>query len=131
MFSHIMIGSNDIDKAKVFYTAVLGVLGAGDPLAHENATGQMRLFFMHNGSTLAITQPINGEPACAANGATIGFRCDSPEQVKELHDVAVANGGISIEDPPGLRDGGALGSMHLCYFLDPDGHKICGLYRAS
>lgn len=131
MFSHIMIGTNDIEKAKAFYDAVLGVLGAGEPMSHVNATGQTRLFYMHNGSTLAITQPINGEPACVANGATIGFRCDSPEQVKALHDVAVANGATSVEDPPGPRDGGALGVMDLCYFLDPDGHKICGLHRAG
>ena len=128
MFSHIMIGTNDIGKARSFYNAVLGVLGAGEPMENINATGQTRLFYMHNGSTLGITQPINGEAACVANGATIGFRCESPEQVKELHDVAVANGATSVEDPPGLREG-SLGNMYLCYFLDPDGHKICGLHR--
>ena len=128
MFSHIMIGTNDIEKARSFYNAVLGVLGAGEPMENINATGQTRLFYMHGGSTLGITQPINGEAACVANGATIGFRCDSPEQVKELHDVAVANGATSVEDPPGLREGN-LGKMYLCYFLDLDGHKICGLHR--
>lgn len=128
MFSHIMIGTNDIDKARSFYDAVLGVLGAGEPMVNENATGQTRLFYMHDGSILGITQPINGEPACIANGATIGLRCSSPEQIKELHDVAVANGATSVEDPPGLRDG-SMGPMHLCYFLDPDGHKICGLHQ--
>ncbi len=128
MFSHIMIGTNDIGKARSFYNAVLGVLGAGEPMENINATGQTRLFYMHNGSTLGITQPINGEAACVANGATIGFHCESPEQVKELHDVAVANGATSVEDPPGLREG-SLGKMYLCYFLDLDGHKICGLHR--
>ncbi len=130
MFSHIMIGTNDIDRARDFYDAVLGVLGAGEPMVNVNKTGQTRLFYLHNGSTLGITQPINGEPAGTANGATIGFRCDSPEQVRELHDVAVANGATSIEDPPGPREG-SLGVMHLCYFLDPDGHKICGMHRAG
>jgi len=50
--------------------------------------------------------------------------------VKELHDVPVANGGISVEDPPGARES-AAGVIHLCYFLDLDGHKICGVYRAA
>ncbi|GAB5450214.1 MAG: VOC family protein [Halioglobus sp.] len=128
MFSHIMIGSNDIEKTKQFYTAVLAVLGAGEPMEHVNDTGQKRLFFFHDDSTFSISEPINGQPATVANGSTIGFACNSPEQVKELHDVAVANGATSVEDPPGPREG-SMGVMHLCYFLDPDGHKICGLHR--
>jgi len=130
MLSHIMIGSNDIQKTKNFYTAVLGVLGAGEPMEHVNDTGQTRLFYIHEGSTFSVSEPINGEPVSVANGSTIGFLCNSPDQVKELHDVAVANGGTSVEDPPGAREG-SMGVMHLCYFLDPDGHKICGIHRPS
>lgn len=131
MFSHIMIGSNDIEKSKAFYNAVLAVLGGGgEPIVNVNATGQTRLFYAHDGSMLCISEPIDGKPATAANGATLGFRCSSPEQVKELHAVALAHGGTAIEEPPGPREG-SLGVMHLCYFLDPDGHKICGLHRPS
>lgn len=128
MLSHIMIGSNDIQRSKAFYDKVLAVLGAGEAMSHVNATGQTRLFYMHNGSTFSVTEPINGEAASVANGSTIGFACDSPEQIKELHDVAVANGGVSVEGAPGPRDSD-IGVMHLCYFLDPDGHKICGIHR--
>lgn len=130
MLNHVMIGSNDIEKTKNFYSSVLGVLGAGEPMEHVNETGQTRLFYIHDGSTFSISEPINGEPVSIANGSTIGFVCDSPEQVKEFHDTAVANGGISVEDPPGARDG-TMGTMHLCYFLDPDGHKICGIHRPA
>ncbi|TRD11011.1 VOC family protein [Erythrobacter insulae] len=128
MINHIMIGSNDIERSKAFYTKVLGVLGAGEPMAHVNDTGQTRLFYMHDGDTFSISEPINGEPANTANGFTIGFKCDSLDQVKELHDVAVANGGATCEDPPGPREG-SMGVMNLCYFTDPDGHKICGIHR--
>ena len=128
MLNHVMIGSNDIERSKSFYNAVLGVLGANAPMEHVNDTGQTRLFYRHDGSTFSVSEPINGEPAGAANGSTIGFICNSPEQVKEFHDVAVANGGTSVEDPPGPREG-TMGLMHLCYFLDPDGHKICGIHR--
>jgi len=128
MLNHIMIGSGDIEKSKTFYSAVLGVLGAGDPMAHVNDTGQTRLFYMHDGSTFSISEPINGDPVTPANGSTIGFACNSLEQVTKLHDVAVANGGTSIEDPPGPREG-SMGTMNLCYFTDPDGHKICGIHR--
>lgn len=130
MINHIMIGSNDIEKTKSFYNAVLGVLGAGAPMEHVNDTGQTRLFYIHDGSTFSISEPIDGKPVTTANGSTIGFVCDSPEQVKEFHDVAVANGGTSIEDEPGLREG-SMGPMYLCYFRDPDGHKICGIHRPS
>ncbi len=128
MLNHIMIGATDIEKTKRFYNATLGVLGAGEPMEHVNDTGQTRLFYRHDGSTFSVSEPINGEPVSVANGSTIGFACSSAEQVKELHDVAVANGGISVEDPPGPRDG-SMGIMHLCYFLDPDGHKLCGIHR--
>jgi catechol 2,3-dioxygenase-like lactoylglutathione lyase family enzyme len=128
MFSHVMVGSNDIERSKRFYDAVLGVLGAGDPIRNQNATGQVRLFYRHDGGTFCVSEPINGESATFANGGTIGFRCSSPEQVRQFHDVAVAHGGTSIEDPPGLRDG-SLGAMHLSYVRDPDGNKLCALHR--
>ena len=128
MLNHVMIGSNDIEKSKRFYDAVLAVLGAGEPLEKINATGQKRYFYIHNGSTFCLTQPINGEPATVANGSTIGFVCDSPEQIKELHDVAIANGGTTMEEAPGLRESN-MGGIHLCYFADPDGHKMCGFHR--
>jgi catechol 2,3-dioxygenase-like lactoylglutathione lyase family enzyme len=128
MLHHVMIGSNDIEKTKSFYSAVLGVLGVRAPMEHKNDTGQTRLFYIHDGSTFSVSEPINGEPVSTANGSTIGFVCNSPEQVRELHNIAVTNGGTSVEGPPGPRES-TMGVMHLCYFLDPDGHKICGIHR--
>lgn len=128
MIHHIMIGSSDIERSRQFYNAVLGVIGAAEPAVNVNATGQTRLFYVHDGSIFSITEPINGESAGCANGSTVGFHCQSPEQVKTFHDVAVANGATSIEDPPGVRHG-SMGELYLCYFRDPDGHKICGIHR--
>jgi catechol 2,3-dioxygenase-like lactoylglutathione lyase family enzyme len=130
MLNHTMIGSNNIQRTKTFYDAVLGVLGAGPAMEHVNDTGQTRLFYIHDGSTFGISEPINGEPATVANGATVGFICNSPEQLQEFHDAAIANGGTTSEDPPGVREG-SMGTMYLCYFLDPDGHKICGIHRPA
>jgi catechol 2,3-dioxygenase-like lactoylglutathione lyase family enzyme len=128
MFSHVMVGSNDIERSKKFYDAVLGVLGAGEPFRNQNRTGQTRLFYRHNGATFCVSEPIDGAPATAANGGTIGFKCESPEQVRQFHDTALAHGGTSIEDPPGLRDD-KLGALHLAYVRDPDGNKLCALHR--
>ena len=130
MLNHVMLGSNDIDRSKRFYDAVLGVLGAGEPIRHVAASGHIRLFYRHDGSTFCLTQPIDDKDATAANGGTIGFKCSSAEQVKAFHDVAVAHGGQSIEDPPGLRSG-SMGAMHLAYVRDPDGHKLCAICRVK
>ena len=130
MINHVMLGSNDMERSKRFYDAVLAVLGAGEPIRNVAASGHVRLFYRHAGSTFCLTEPINGEPATAANGGTIGFKCNSPEQVREFHDVAVAHGGVSIEGPPGPRSG-AMGTLHLAYVRDPDGHKLCAIFRPT
>ena len=128
MFNHIMVGTNDLERSQRFYDAVLGVLGAGAPIRNTAPSGHERLFYRHEGNTFCVTQPINGAPATVANGATIGFKCSSAEQVQLFHDTAIAHGGTTDEDPPGLREGG-LGSLHLGYVRDPDGNKLCALYR--
>jgi catechol 2,3-dioxygenase-like lactoylglutathione lyase family enzyme len=129
MFSHIMIGSNDIERSKQFYDAVLGMLGAGPAFRNEAPSGHIRLFYRHDGNSFGVCQPINGEAATFANGGTIGFKCNSAEQVQQFHDTAVAHGGVSIEDPPGLRESPIMGAMHLSYVRDPDGNKLCAIYR--
>jgi catechol 2,3-dioxygenase-like lactoylglutathione lyase family enzyme len=128
MFNHIMVGASDIERSKVFYDAVLGVLGVGEPLRNVANSGHSRLFYRHDGGTFCISEPINGEAASFGNGGTIGFKCSSPEQVTEFHDTAVAQGGTSIEGAPGLRDG-SMGALHLSYVRDFDGNKLCAIYR--
>lgn len=128
MLSHVMVGTNDIERAKRFYDAVLGLLGAGEPARNQNASGQTRLFYRHDGSTFAVTEPLDGQEAVPANGGTIGFKCNSPEQVQEFHDVAVAHGGTSVEGAPGPRTG-PMGTLYLGYVRDPDGNKLCAMHR--
>jgi catechol 2,3-dioxygenase-like lactoylglutathione lyase family enzyme len=124
MFSHVMVGSNDIARSKVFYDAVFGAIG-GKP-GKEDAVG--RLIYVHDGGVLMVSKPIDGKAATHANGGTIGFTMASPEQAAAWHDAGVANGGTSIEDPPGIRQGGS-GQMYLAYLRDPDGNKLCALRR--
>jgi catechol 2,3-dioxygenase-like lactoylglutathione lyase family enzyme len=128
MFSHLMVGSNDIERSAAFYGPVLGVLGAGEPIRNRAASGQLRLFYRHDGSTFCVTEPIDGNPATCANGGTVGFKCTSAEQVHAFHDTAVAAGGTSIEGPPGLRSG-EIGQLYLAYVRDPDGNKLCAIFR--
>lgn len=128
MLNHVMLGSNDIERSKSFYDAVLAVLGAGEPIRNVANSGHVRLFYVHDGSTFCLSEPINGEPSMPSNGSTFGFKCDSPEQVQAFHDVAVKQGGTSIEEPPGLRNS-SMGPLYLAYVRDPDGHKLCALHR--
>ena len=128
MLNHVMVGSNDIERSKHFYDAVLGVLGAGEPMRNKADSGHTRLFYRHNGSTFCISEPINDEPATFANGSTVAFKCDSPEQVRKFHETAVAHGGTSIEEAPGLRVSSS-GPVHLAYVRDPDGNKLCAIHR--
>lgn len=128
MFNHVTVGTNDIARSEKFYDAVLGVLGTSGAMKNRSPSGHMRMFYRHDGNTFGIAEPIDGGLATCANGATIGFKCVSAEQAKQFHDVAVASGGTSIEDPPGLRTG-EMGSLYLAYVRDPDGNKLCAIYR--
>jgi catechol 2,3-dioxygenase-like lactoylglutathione lyase family enzyme len=130
MFSHVMVGTNDIERAKRFYDAVLGVLGAAQPLRNVAASGHTRLFYRQAGGTFCLSEPIDGQAATVGNGSTIGFQCHSPEQVLAFHAAALAHGGVSVEDPPGPR-AGQFGSLYLAYVRDPDGHKLCALHRPA
>jgi len=123
MFSHIMIGTNDLDKAKSFYDSVLGTLGV--PPARVDGH---RIFYMTPAGVFSVSQPIDGKPATSANGGTIGFAAKSPAEADAWHAAGVAAGGTSIEDPPGVREG-AAGKLYLAYLRDPDGNKICALHR--
>jgi catechol 2,3-dioxygenase-like lactoylglutathione lyase family enzyme len=126
MFSHVMVGSNDIDRSKKFYDALFVAIG-GKP-GTQDPKG--RLIYAHNGGRLMVSKPIDGKAATHANGGTVGFSMASQEQADAWHKAGVANGGKSIEDPPGVRQGGA-GPIYLAYLRDPDGNKLCAVHRVA
>lgn len=123
MFSHVMVGSNDIARSKRFYDAIFGAVAAKPGRQDDKG-----LTYVHNGAVLMVRPPRNGQPATAANGGTIGLSLDSPELVRAWHDAGAAAGGTSVEDPPGVRQGN-FGPLYLAYLRDPDGNKLCGLHR--
>ena len=122
MFTHIVVGSNDLAKSKAFYDALFAAMGG-------NAGAEMgnRLVYMHNGANFMVTPPINGQPATHANGGTIGFAMTSSEQTDDWHTAGIANGGTTCEDPPGMRDLG-FAKLYLAYLRDPDGNKLCAMF---
>lgn len=128
MFSHIVIGTNDIDRAQTFYDGLLAVIGAAKGRRIAVPSGQQRLVYFHGGSMLGITEPIDGKAATPANGGTLGFACRSVDQVNQFQETAVALGGTAIEDPPGVRETPS-GPVYLAYVRDPDGNKLCAACR--
>ena len=126
MFSHVMVGANDIQASKTFYDAILGALGHGPGVADD----QGRIFYFTDSGIFAITSPIDGEAATAGNGSTIGFAAADPAAADAWHAAGVANGGTSCEDPPGVREG-AVGKLYLAYLRDPSGNKVCALHRVG
>jgi len=124
MFSHIMLGANDVDASKAFYDATLGALGA----RAGSVDSKGRAFYMHNGGIFMLSKPLDGQPACHANGGTVGFAATSPDMVDAWHAAGLAHGGTAIEDPPGIREN-AFGALYLAYLRDPAGNKVCAMYR--
>ncbi len=115
------VGSNDIERSKKFYDALLGA----QPDVED---ARRRLIYTHNGGRFMVSKPIGGKPTSPANGGAIGFTMSDAKQAEAWHKAGVANGGTSIEDPPGVRQG-AAGQMYLAYLRDPDGNKLVGVYR--
>lgn len=124
MFSHIMVGANDLAASKAFYDATFGAMGIAPGFADDKG----RVFWMTPTGIFAITTPIDGEAATPGNGMTIGIAVANPEQADAWHAAGVAAGGTAIEDPPGVR-GGSTGKLYLAYLRDPAGNKLCALYR--
>jgi catechol 2,3-dioxygenase-like lactoylglutathione lyase family enzyme len=123
MFSHVMIGTNDLDKAKSFYDALLGTLDI-----QPAAVDRHRIFYRTKTGTFSVSKPIDGNAATFANGGTIGFASNSREQVDAFHAAGLAQGGKTCEEPPGIREGAGM-KLYIAYLRDPDGNKICALHR--
>tara|TARA_B100001109_G_scaffold89066_2_gene72767 strand:- start:409 stop:786 length:378 start_codon:yes stop_codon:yes gene_type:complete len=119
-----MVGVNNIEESRVFYDKIFKVLGAEPGKMYPNLSGQKRYFYNFKGTTFCITEPIDGKPATVSNGATIGFNIDNTEQGDAWHKAGIENGGVSIEEAPGIRNYGKF-SMYLAYLRDPTGNKLC------
>ncbi len=126
MFSHMAVGTSDIDRARTFYDATFAAIGAGPGTIDPKG----RLRYFHKGAAFIVTQPIDGQPATHGNGMTIGLAMESPEQADAWHAAGVAAGGQAIEDAPGIREMGGM-KLYLAYLRDPDGNKLCALHRVA
>jgi catechol 2,3-dioxygenase-like lactoylglutathione lyase family enzyme len=124
MFSHIMLGANDIQESKKFYDAIFAVLGCKPGVIDDKG----RCFWYEKTGVFSVTKPIDGQPATHANGSTYGFAAKSTHEVDAWHQAGLENGGTACEDAPGLRNNGKV-DLYLAYLRDPAGNKVCALFK--
>lgn len=118
IFTHAVLGTNDLPQSEAFYDATLGALGYKK---HGNFGANGRMYGAE-GPEFIITKPGNGEPACHANGGTLGFHAPSRAAVRAFHAAGLVHGG-SDEGLPGPR--GFTPTAYAAYLRDPAGNKIC------
>ncbi len=124
MFTHIVVGSNDLDKAAAFYDAVLGPLGLH---RQENASTDRLVYVGTEAGAFLVKRPLDGQSAQAGNGGTIGFRAASSAAVDAFYAAGLVAGGQD-EGPPGQRPSGER-MTYGAYLRSPEGHKICAFAR--
>jgi len=124
MFSHMMLGSNDLEASRRFYDAALGALGHKPGIADPKG----RYLYPSKYGSFLLSKPINGEPACHGNGSTLGFAAQSTAEVDAWFKAGSEAGGTPCEEPPGIREGAGI-KLYLAYLRDPSGNKVCAMYR--
>ncbi len=117
MIGYVTLGSNDFEKAKTFYDAVLGELGAKRTMTMDRLQGYGS---SERGPMMAVCRPYDEKAATAGNGTMVSLAAPSRELVDKTHARALAAGGKD-EGAPGLRGETFYGA----YFRDLDGNKLC------
>lgn len=121
VISHVSIGTNDYEKARAFYDAVMPTVGANVLMEHPNAAAYGRKF-----PEFWVAAPHDGKPASVGNGFHIGFIADNKEQVHTFYDAAIA-AGATCDGPPGPRP--LYGEPYYgCFVRDLEDHKIEAAY---
>ena len=115
--NYLTVGSNDLDKAKAFYDALLGAIGY-KPLFEHPSGGRL---YRGEGCMFGVLGPFDGNPACIGNGMMGGFSFDTVEEVDAFHAKALELGATD-EGAPGAR----MPKAYFAYFRDLDGNKLCG-----
>ena len=124
MFSHVMLGANDIEKSKKFYDAALGALGLKEGFTDPKG----RVAYRTKTGIFMLSKPLDGKPANGANGGTLGFAAETTAAVDAWHKAGLAAGGTAIEDPPGIRSNNGM-NLYIAYLRDPSGNKVCAMHR--
>jgi catechol 2,3-dioxygenase-like lactoylglutathione lyase family enzyme len=119
IFTHMTVGTNDLEKGRAFYDGVLGALGLKRLYNTDDRSG-----YGASAPEFMVVKPLDGKAASAGNGTTIGFVASGHAAVNEFHKKALALGG-KCEGPPGLRP--IVPGLYAAYVRDPSGNKLCAI----
>ena len=116
MLAYVSVGTNDLERAKAFYSELLKPLGANPVMATDRSVAFGTSF---NEPLLLVMRPFNGNPATVGNGTMVALRAGKPDVVDALHAAALAAGG-ECEGKPGPRGE----QWYMAYARDLDGNKL-------
>ena len=123
MIGYVTLGTNDLDRARSFYDALLGEIGASRKMEFPE-TGFTLYVTGDRRPGIAVTRPYDGKAATVGNGNMTAIAADSRATVDRLHAKALELGGTD-EGAPGLRTPDGPGAFYGAYFRDLDGNKLC------
>ncbi|MBX9813550.1 MAG: glyoxalase [Proteobacteria bacterium SG_bin5] len=130
MIGYATLGSNDLAKARAFYDALFGEIGAKRLMEFPDDQGGFTMWGTGWGApAIAVTTPNNREAAVPGNGNMLAIPVESRAKVDALHAKACALGG-SCDGPPGVRGEEGDRAFYGAYFRDPEGNKLC-VYRVG
>ena len=121
MIGYVMVGTNNLDKAIIFYDEVLKIINLTRKDTDDVCAGHTQ----NNGDgsiEFYVTKPANKKTATFGNGTQVSFLVSSREIVDKFHEIALKAGGTS-EGSGGERPEGS--GVYYSYIRDLDGNKIC------
>ena len=122
MIGYVTLGTDDLDRARAYFDALFGTIGAKRLLQLDSPGGFTMYGTAMNRPAVVITRPYDEQPANPGNGNMVAIVMDSKDKVDAFHAKALELGG-SDEGPPGFRGDPKFG-YYFAYFRDPDGHKF-------
>jgi catechol 2,3-dioxygenase-like lactoylglutathione lyase family enzyme len=123
MIGYVTIGTDDLDRARAYYDALLGTIGARRVMQFADEDGGFTMYGVgRDKPALVVTRPYDKGPPSCGNGDMVALVMDSRDKVDAFHAKALELGG-SNEGDPGFRGDPKFG-YYFAYFRDPDGHKF-------
>ena len=123
MIGYVTLGTDDLDRARTYYDALLGTIGARRLMQFGDEDGGFTMYGTSmDKPALVVTRPYDKQPAECGNGNMIALVMDARDKVDAFHAKAIELGGTD-EGAPGFRGDPSLG-YYFAYFRDPDGHKL-------
>lgn len=118
MIGYLTLGTNNLDRAAVFYDALLAEIGAKRVMTDERMLGWGT---SPSETMFSVIAPFDGNAATIGNGVMIAFNVGTPENVEKLYAKALALGGADEGHP---HDRGSSMGFYGGYFRDLDGNKL-------